>query len=58
MWGTTIMVIKNADIVGLLLLTRACEGPGHPMKPHRMRMTHSLLLNYGLYRKMEIYVSG
>ena len=30
-------------------------GQGHPMKPQRMRMTHSLLLNYGLYRKMEIY---
>ena len=28
---------------------------GHPMKPHRMRMTHNLLLNYGLYRKMEVY---
>lgn len=26
------------------------------MKPHRIRMTHNLLLNYGLYRKMEIYV--
>lgn len=32
-------------------------GQGHPMKPHRIRMTHNLLLNYGLYRKMEIYVS-
>lgn len=31
-------------------------GQGHPMKPHRIRMTHNLLLNYGLYRKMEIYV--
>ena len=31
-------------------------GPNHPMKPHRIRMTHNLLLNYGLYRKMEIYV--
>eukprot|EP00045_Choanoeca_perplexa_P002256 m.23630 g.23630 ORF g.23630 m.23630 type:complete len:515 (-) comp11412_c0_seq1:67-1611(-) len=30
-------------------------GPGHPMKPHRIRMTHNLLLNYGLYKKMEIY---
>ena len=30
-------------------------GQGHPMKPHRMRMTHNLLLNYGLYRKMEVY---
>ena len=30
-------------------------GPGHPMKPHRLRMTHQLLLSYGLYRKMEVY---
>lgn len=30
---------------------------GHPMKPHRIRMAHSLIMNYGLYRKMEIYVS-
>jgi hypothetical protein len=29
-------------------------GPGHPMKPHRLRMTHQLLLSYGLYRKMEV----
>lgn len=33
-------------------------GQGHPMKPHRIRMTHNLLLNYGLYRRMEIYVSS
>jgi hypothetical protein len=32
-------------------------GPGHPMKPHRIRMCHSLVMNYGLYNKMEIYVS-
>ena len=25
------------------------------MKPHRIRMAHNLLLNYGLYKKMEIY---
>ncbi|VDO99789.1 unnamed protein product [Heligmosomoides polygyrus] len=30
-------------------------GQGHPMKPHRIRMTHNLLLNYGLYRKLEVY---
>ncbi|BFZ64724.1 histone deacetylase [Saitoella coloradoensis] len=30
-------------------------GPGHPMKPHRIRMAHSLIMNYGLYKKMEIY---
>ncbi|XP_065904416.1 histone deacetylase 3-like [Dysidea avara] len=30
-------------------------GAGHPMKPHRLSLTHSLVLNYGLYQKMEIY---
>jgi len=30
-------------------------GQAHPMKPHRIRMTHNLLLNYGLYKKMQIY---
>lgn len=29
-------------------------GPGHPMKPHRLSLTHSLVLNYGLYKKMEV----
>ncbi|KKY25814.1 putative histone deacetylase rpd3 [Diplodia seriata] len=28
---------------------------GHPMKPHRIRMAHSLIMNYGLYTKLEIY---
>jgi len=27
----------------------------HPMKPHRIRMTHNLLLNYGLCKKMQIF---
>ncbi|KJE97488.1 histone deacetylase-3 [Capsaspora owczarzaki ATCC 30864] len=30
-------------------------GPGHPMKPHRLALTHNLVLNYGLYKKMEVY---
>ncbi|KAI9729111.1 MAG: histone deacetylase [Chrysothrix sp. TS-e1954] len=29
--------------------------PGHPMKPHRIRIAHSLILNTGLYKKMEIF---
>ncbi|CAI2298020.1 unnamed protein product [Caenorhabditis sp. 36 PRJEB53466] len=29
-------------------------GQGHPMKPHRVRMTHSLIVNYGLYRKLNV----
>ncbi len=27
---------------------------GHPMKPHRLKLTHHLLLTYGMYRKMEV----
>lgn len=30
---------------------------GHPMKPHRIRLAHSLIMQYNLYQKMEIYVS-
>ncbi|CAL8099905.1 unnamed protein product [Orchesella dallaii] len=30
-------------------------GPGHPMKPHRLAVTDSLVLNYGLYKKMQVY---
>lgn len=27
---------------------------GHPMKPHRIRMAHNLIMNYGLHENMEI----
>jgi len=29
-------------------------GYGHPMKPHRMRMAHNLISNYGLQRYMQV----
>jgi hypothetical protein len=29
---------------------------GHPMKPHRIRLTQSLVVHYGLYKKMEVFV--
>nr|CAD1834857.1 unnamed protein product [Ananas comosus var. bracteatus] len=29
-------------------------GQGHPMKPHRIRMAHSLVVHYALHRRMEI----
>ena len=32
-------------------------GPEHPMKPFRIKMTHQLILAYGMYRKMSVYVS-
>jgi histone deacetylase 1/2 len=28
-------------------------GPGHPMKPHRLRLTHNLVVHYGLANLME-----
>jgi hypothetical protein len=40
-----------------LLLIAPVPPPGHPMKPTRIRMCHSLVMNYGLYKKMEIFVS-
>ncbi|EFA85400.1 histone deacetylase family protein [Heterostelium album PN500] len=27
----------------------------HPMKPHRLCLTNSLVLNYGLHKKMDVY---
>jgi len=30
-------------------------GQGHVMKPHRIRMTHHLVLNYGIYRHLEVF---
>lgn len=30
-------------------------GPNHPMKPHRLKLAHHLVLSYDLYRKMECY---
>jgi acetoin utilization deacetylase AcuC-like enzyme len=32
-------------------------GQNHPMKPHRLAMTHHLVIGYGLHKKMEVYVS-
>ena len=30
-------------------------GETHPMKPHRVRMAHHLIVNYGLYEDMEVF---
>eukprot|EP01097_Dermamoeba_algensis_P009230 TRINITY_DN6434_c0_g1_i1.p1 TRINITY_DN6434_c0_g1~~TRINITY_DN6434_c0_g1_i1.p1 ORF type:complete len:439 (+),score=66.82 TRINITY_DN6434_c0_g1_i1:84-1400(+) len=30
-------------------------GEGHPMKPHRLSLTHNLILHYGLYKSMKVY---
>ena len=33
-------------------------GQEHPMKPFRIKMAHQLIVNYGLYRKMSVYVGA
>lgn len=30
-------------------------GPGHPMKPQRLSVIHSLVMKYNLHKKMQIY---
>lgn len=30
-------------------------GPSHPMKPHRLKLAHHLVLSYGLYHQMDCY---
>ncbi|GAB2269783.1 Histone deacetylase 6 [Dionaea muscipula] len=29
-------------------------GQGHPMKPHRIRMAHNLIVHYSLHRRLEV----
>lgn len=33
-------------------------GNNHPMKPHRLAMTHHLVLSYDLHKHLEVYVSN
>ena len=30
-------------------------GEGHPMRPHRVRLTHHLMVNYGLYKHLNVF---
>jgi histone deacetylase 1/2 len=32
-------------------------GKEHPMKPKRIAMAHNLIVNYGLYRYLDVYQS-
>ena len=37
-------------------LRRARAGANHPMKPHRLCMTHHMVMAYDLHKRMSIYV--
>lgn len=32
-------------------------GKEHPMKPKRICMAHNLIVNFGLYKYLDVYVS-
>ena len=51
--GGSTLLLSAAPVV----CWRASLSPGanHPMKPHRLALTHNLVLNYNLYKKMEVY---
>ena len=31
-------------------------GADHPMKPFRIKMAHQLIVNYGLYKSLNVFV--
>ena len=47
-------LIRHTFYLSTYLASCGQTGPNHPMKPHRLALTHSLVLNYGLYRKMSV----
>ena len=51
--GTTLQLKK---LIFLGDIGNYYYGPGHPMKPQRLRLTHNLLLTYKLYRHLEVFV--
>jgi histone deacetylase 1/2 len=56
-FSTKVSILKNKKIAYFYDsdVGNYYYGQGHPMKPHRIKMTHNLLMNYKLYDKMEIY---
>lgn len=51
-WTLSCATIRIAGDIG-----HYYYGPGHPMKPIRLKLAHHLVLSYGMYRKLQVYVS-
>jgi hypothetical protein len=41
-------------ILNMWIRQHLCLFLGHPMKPHRLAVTHSLVFNYGLHKQMKV----
>ena len=48
--------IKNKDFILLRSeVGTSYYAPNHPMKPHRLSMTHSLVLAYRLHENLDVF---
>lgn len=52
LWSMCGSLVSQCLSTATLLIFKTTK---HPMKPHRVRMTHNLSVNSGLHRKMEIF---
>lgn len=55
-WQQIISVPFHKPICGADEVSGLYYGPKHPMKPHRITMTHHLVLAYELHDKFDMYV--
>lgn len=58
--GLVLLAKQIADVINNLcrwfcLAANHNYGGGNPMRPHRVRLTHSLVSNYGLNSKMYVH---
>lgn len=51
MSGRTRVAYFHDDTIG-----NFCYGQAHPMKPHRVAMTHNLVVNYKMDEQMDVFV--
>ena len=64
-WISTVVLVYSKQILvlpSLVLFSMSyitfilfVSGPGHPMKPHRISLTHCLVLRYDLHKKMKVF---
>ena len=46
---------RNADYFYDAVIGNFVYGEGHPMRPHRVRLVHHLVVNYGLYKHLNVF---
>ena len=46
---------RNADYFYDAAIGNFVYGEGHPMRPHRVRLTHHLVVNYGLHKHLNVF---